>query len=231
MGFFSRHKVAVRPGDGQNANMRVNQAGEGIMTPWLYQMALEGRVFVAGTGVEEGAVNTETTLADTAATFALASPSGGTLIVPVRFAAYFDTEGNGAQELHLAYCQSDKSAYDGGAILPAINARGGSNPPAAAGRFQSTVTLDAIVAAEYVSLEMRLHVLDNFLSVEAATQQNTEGPGQSVFQFSYDFLEKHVPLILDAGAFIAFYTNTGTSADGYNGSMVWVELPSSVYLP
>lgn len=233
MGFVARFKAAVRPSDGAGANMRVNQAGEGIMTPWLIQMSLEGRVFVAGTGVEEAGVTTETTLADTAATFVLAAPSGGKIIIPIRFTTYQDTEGDGANELHLAYCQSDKSGFSGGTIMPAINARGGSSPPTAVGRFSSTVTLDAIVAAEYVSLTHRLHIIDNWQSTEAVAGDaaGTEGFGESRFELVYDFLDKHVPLSLAEGSFISLHTNTATTGDTMNASMVWVELDSNVYIP
>ena len=233
MGFVARHKVAVRTADGVGANARVNQAGEGINTPWLIQMSLEGRVFMAGQGVEQAAQTVQTALNDTLATYALAAPSGGKLIIPVRMSVYQDVEGDGANICHMAYCQSDKSAFTGGTVLEAINCRGGSSPPSAAARLSHTVTLDAIVDDEYVSLQSRLHIIDNWQSTEAVAGDGggTEGFGESRFEFRYDFLDKHVPLVLDAGAFVAFYQFTGTSGDAVNTSWVWVELPSEVYLP
>lgn len=230
MGFLSRH-FGVRIANGVGANARVNQAEEIVGIPWLYQMALEGRVFCAGTGLEEAGVTTATTLADTAATFALVAPASGTLVIPVRLTCYQDTEGDGANEIHLMYTQGDKSGFGGGTIMPAINALGGASPRAAQARFQSTVTLDAIVASEYVSLTHRIHIIDNWQTTEtdAGNGIGCENYGPSIFEFSYDFLERKVPLVLTGESSISVHTNTATTGDTLNASMVWVELPADVY--
>ena len=228
MGDFSRRTTVGS--QGVPAPARLNANDELVTTPWLIQMALEGRVFTAGTGLEEGGVTTETTLADVAATFALAAPPAGTLVIPIDFRAYYGTEGDGVQEIFLMYCQTDKSAYTGGTEMPALNLRGGGNPPAAQGKFSSTVTLDAIVAAEYVTLNQREHIADNYLTVESVKAGGQdESFGSDLFTFRHNFQQMGTPIILYNNSFISFHTNTATTGDTLNASATWVELPASAY--
>lgn len=208
------------------------------MTPWLHQLSMEGRLFMAGTGVEEDAVAGGVALDDTAATFTLVSPLGGNLIIPISFTLARDTEGANNETtnalLHLAYTQANRNAT--GTLMEAINLRGDQSPAATA-RFLNTVTLDASVAADYVSLSMRIHIIEGWQSTETAVAggSETEGFGPqyggftTVFEYNYDFLKHHVPLILTEGASISAFTGCDTTADGYNGHMIWAELPADIY--
>jgi len=217
--------------DGVVVNPRLNKAREIVSTPWEIQMMLEGRVFVAGTGLEEDGVDGEAAIDDTTPSWALTAPAGDVVVIPLWFRAYFDTEGGAAPDWHFIYVQADKSGYSAGTEMTAINCLGGSNPRSAQGKLQNTLSsLSAITASENVVLDERIHVLDNFQSVEAATgAPGVESPGgistmQAIWTPSF-------PIGLYAGSFIGFYTATGTTDSKYNVGCAWIELPSDVYKP
>lgn len=240
MDFKGRYE-AVRAEINKPVSARVNQAGELVATPWLNQMAMEGRLFTAGTGLEEAVVTGNVALDDTAATFTLTAPLGGVLVIPISCTIARDTEGAFDQTnnalLHLTYSASNLNAI--GTLMPSVNLRG-DDAPSAAGRLLSTVTLDATTDQDtWVSLAMRLHIIEGWQTTETAVNggAETEGfgssvvrpGGTSVFEFNYNFLEKHVPLVLTGGASISFFTSADGTADGFNGHWLWLELPTDTY--
>lgn len=228
MTFYARTASAAATGD--NSSARLNQAGEIVTVPWLTQMALEGRVFVGGHGVEEAGIDGEAAVNDTTPSFALTAPND-TIVIPLWFRAYFDTEGGAAPDWHLAYCQSSKGVSGAGTAVTAISTLGGTSPRASAAEAQTSLSgVTAIVAAEYVVLTERIHVLDNYVSAEAATTvAGAEAPGgrYSNMEAVYEF--DKTPIALKAGSSVLFYTATGTTDSKYNYSMCWVELPNDVY--
>jgi hypothetical protein len=228
MTFIGRTASAATIGD--NVSARLNQAGEIVTIPWLTQMALEGRVFVAGHGVEEAGIDGEAAVNDTTPSFALTA-GNDTIVIPLWFRAYFDTEGGAAPVWHLAYCQSTKGVSGAGTAVTAIPTLGGLSPRTSAAEAQTSLSgVTAIVAAEYVVLTERIHVLDNYVSAEAATTvAGAEAPGgrYSNMEAVYEF--DKTPIALTAGASVLFYTATGVSDSKYNYSMCWVEVPADVY--
>jgi len=221
--------AATRVASGNAAAIRLNNAGEIVSTPWEIQMMLEGRVFVAGTGIEEAGVAGIAALDEQTPVFGLVAPAGSVVIVPLWFKVHYDTEAAAAPaNMHLAYVQADKAAYSAGTAMTAINALGGSNPRTAQGKLQHTLTaLTAIVAAEYVALTSRLHILDNLQSVEmATTRDNVETMDRSPMELSW---VPTFPIGLYKGASILFYAIDATAR--YNVAAAWVEVPADVYLP
>lgn len=230
MGYISRIAAAVRNTDGQPAAARVNGAGETIVTPWLYQMALEGRVFSAGTGLEETGEAAPATVADTTPTFALVSPAGGKILIPIVFRQYNAVEAAAAPKMHLAYVSTDKAAFDAGTVMPSINHLGGSGTPTAAGHFEHTLTVSAFTDNENILLTERELIVDNFQSAEAVTgDANQETPGRDVspFELQYNFAQKEMPFALQGGSFIAMFSLDATSR--YKANMTWVELDQNTY--
>lgn len=215
--------------DAAVVNQRLNKAREAVNTPWEIQMMLEGRVFVAGTGIEEAGVAGIAALDDTTPVFGLVAPAGDVVIIPLWLRFYYDTEAGAAPaDMHVAYVQADKSAYSAGTELPAINCLGGSNPRSAQGKLQHTLTsVTAITAAQNVVLTSRLHILDNLTSVEAATGKTAlETFNDSTHEMN---VKPPIPIGLYGGSALYFYAIDATAR--YNVSAGWIELPADVYKP
>jgi len=213
---------------GIDVRARLNQAAEVVSIPWLTQMSLEGRVFVAGHGIEEAGIDGEAALNDTTPSLALTAPND-TIVIPLWFRAYLDTEGGAAPDMLFAYVQATKGISGAGTAVTAINCLGGLSPRASAAECQSSLSgVTAITAAENVVLTERIHILDNFVSVEGATTSaGVEGPGRSTMELLYTF--DKTPIALNAGSSVLFYSSTGTTDSKHNYSMCWVELPADVY--
>ena len=195
-------------------------------------MGLEGKIFIAGTGVEEAGVDGESAINDTTPSAALTVSGAAKLVKPLWFRTYFDTEGGAAPDWHFAYLQSDKSVTGKGTTMDAICTLGGASPPTAVATFQNTLSsVTAIVAAEYVVLTERIHVLDNFVSVEGATTSGgVESPGDGLRTMEAHWNHQdYPPFWLTEGAAMLFYAGTGTTDSKYNYSCAWLELDESVY--
>lgn len=218
---------AIRQQTNELAPARLNLAGELVPMPWDIQMMLEGRIFVAGSGIEENGVAGTADLDDTTPVFGLVSPAGGKVILPLWFKIYYDTEAAAAPEhFHLAYVQADKSAFAAGTEMTSISALGGDNPPTAQAHFLYTLSsVTAITAAQNVTLTSREHLLDNFVSVEAATGKDVERINESNMELQW---KPPFPLGLYGGASLLWYGIDATAR--WNVACAWMELPSDVYL-
>jgi len=229
---------ASRASAGQSASARVNQAEMIVGMPWVQQAILEGRGFVAGTGLEEAGVDGAAAVDETTPSWALTAPASGTLIYPLFFRAYFDTEGGAAPTLHVNYVQANKAAHGAGTLMTALNLLGGWNSGLSAartaqGKFENTLSsLTSYTAAENVVITERTHVLDNYTSVEAATTiAGAESPGNT--GSSHELIwqpEQAFPIFLNAGSALMFYAATGTTDSKYNATAAWLELDPDVYV-
>lgn len=229
--FEVKWPLASSGGDGLATGARLNRAREIISTPWLHQLMLEGRMFVAGHGIEEAATDGYASLDDTTPSVALTVSGTSVVAIPVFFRAYFDTEGGAAPDWHLAYCQASKGVSGSGTAMDKLNCLGGNNPRTPSAEALHTCSgITAITDAQNVIFTQRIQVLDNYLSVEAATgKTGIEAPGgrYSNMEAVYDF--KEFPLGLYDGSSVLFYANTGTTDTSYNYTIAWVELPADVY--
>ncbi len=215
--------------DGAVVNQRLNKAREAINTPWGIQMMLEGRVFMAGTGGEENGVAGIADIDEENPIFGLVAPAGGVVLIPLWFRVYLDTEGAAALEhIALIYVQEAKAAFSAGTEMPAINCLGGSNPPEAQGKFQSTLSsLTAITSAQNVMLTAREHILIALQSAEAAAgDTNIERLDTSMFELTW---KPQFPIGLYEGAGIYYHAIDATAR--YNAAMAWIEVPVGAYLP
>ena len=230
MTFDARHN-AVRVADGfGGAAARVNQAGELIMTPWLTQMALEGRIFLAGHGHQEAAVTGQTAVDDQTPTFALAAPAVDTVVIPLWVNLYFHAEGGAAPNWNFSYVQRTSALVGAGTNFTSLNALGGTDPSSAQATFQHTLTsITAITDPQNVIISRRQLILDNLISAEGvATDANLESTGLSIYE--YDWVPPF-PITLWKGSGIMFHCDTGTTGSDYKVSAAWLELPSGVYVP
>jgi len=226
--FVARHTPS-RVDAGNKTSARMNQAEELVQIPWLYQLCLEGRIFVAGSGVAETEINGEGAVNDTTPTFMLAAPTAGTIVIPLYFRAYMDTEGGAAPDGFLvSYVQENKVSAASGTAMSPINCFGGAAPrkhQATALHTVSSVT--AIGDDENVVITERTHLLDDLVSTEAVTTvSSVERWDTSTFELTW---QPEMPISLRYGSGIMFFAGTGTSDTEFNYTLAWAELDEDTY--
>lgn len=232
--YVSRH-AATRIGAGVTGAARINQAEELVAVPWLAQLALEGRVWAAGHGLEETATDGEAALDETTPTFILMAPASGTVIVPIWAEMRMHAEGGAAPDMYLSYVGVDRSA---GLTKTDLDkqpvGRLTANAVTSAAIAAKTVSgVTAITSAQTILLARRAEVLDNLISVEmATTRAQVESPGMNTLGLEFNFIHKFGgAFMLYQGQSIMFHTATATTDSTYTVSFVWAELPSSIYVP
>jgi len=235
LSFITRHE-GVRSSAGNAAAARINQAEMLTPFPWLTQLALEGRVFMAGHGLEEAATDgIITTLDETTPTFMLMAPASGTVVLPIWAQFRMMTEGGAAPDAYLSYVGVDRSSGPAKTDLDKVPVgRLSANAATSAAIAAKTITtVTAITDAQTVLLARRAELLDNLISVEAATTRSTEETMlQGTLDLTFDFFARfHGAFVLYQGQSIMFHTKTGTTVSAYGVSFLWAELPSSVYVP
>src|SRR3990167_9970825 len=94
--------------DGTAAAMRVGRDGSVITRDFVTQLALEGKLFIAGVGLEGTALSGRTWLGETVPDIFLKSPSGGNvLIMPLWFQALVTAEGDAAPDFYISVVTAD----------------------------------------------------------------------------------------------------------------------------
>lgn len=229
--FITRHAPS-RIGTGVETPARINQAEEIVQIPWLYQLALEGRIFTAGTGIAEGGIDSESSLNDQTPSVALYAPSSGTIVLPLYFRAYFDTEGDaGSPKILMSYVQSDRVSPAASTAFTALNCLGGLNPRVSQASCVHTLSsLTGFAHSENVVTHERTHLLDNMITAEMLTTvQGVEPIGTS--DTSYEFLwQPEIPIPLRAYSAILFYAvKTGSTDTKWNYTIAWAELDEDTY--
>lgn len=206
---------------------RMNQAEEMVQIPWLYQLCLEGRVFVAGHGLAETEVDGEAAIDDTTPTLLLHAPSAGTIVLPLYMRIYFDSEGAGTPILLWNYMQADFVSGASGTALTPLNCLGGVSP-----RKPQATCLHSVSAVSAPGndgnavIHERSHLLDNLISVEAVTTVgDIERWDTSTFEFTW---QPEMPLPLRAYSAVAFYAGTTTDSK-FNFTIAWAELDEDTY--
>lgn len=228
MSFISRH-TASRIGTGTGGSARINQAEEIVGIPWLTQLSLEGRVFIAGTGIEEAGTDDDDGVLDEESQVVLVAPSSGTIVIPLFLRAYFDTEQAQVPGILLNYVQEDKAWGDStGTALVKLNCLGGASPRAASALvFAAAVADTAIADGENVTIHERTHLLASFITNEMATTDvAVENMGTSSAEFKWT---PEFPIMLFAGSALSLMCYTPTARSKYNVTVSWAELDSSVY--
>jgi len=228
MAFISRHTPS-RIGTGTGGAARINQAEELIGIPWFTQLSLEGRVFMAGTGIEEAGVDDDDGVLDEEAQVAIVAPSSGTIVIPLFLRAYFDTEQAQVPGMLLSYVQEDKAWGDTtGTALVALNCLGGAAPRTANALIYSAAVADTAIAdGENVVLHERTHLLASFITNEMATTDvAVENMGASSTEFKWT---PEFPIALYQGSALYLHCYTPSAQSKYNVTVAWAELDSSIY--
>ena len=96
------HAAARAGADGAGAGMRLGRDASPIVRSHVEQLGLEGKIFIAGVGLEGTALTGRTSLADTTPDIWLQSPSGGNVLIrPLHFEALVTAEGDAAPDWYL----------------------------------------------------------------------------------------------------------------------------------
>ena len=230
-GTYVGRKNTTRASAGSGLAAATNLAEEVRSVPWLMQAGFEGKVFIAGHGLEEAATDgIITTLDDTTPTFMLMAPASGTIIIPIWGEIRIMTEGGAAPDAYLSYVGVDRSSAPAYTALAALQINGASASPAAiVGKTITTVT--AITSAQNVLLARRSAMVDNMISVEGLTTLPSAGTMErNSLGLEYNFWNKFGgALQLYAGRSVMFHTKTATTVSAYGCTFVWAEVPSATY--
>ena len=229
MGEFVARHLATRAGPGNVQEARLNHVGEIVGLPYLWQLSLEGRLFMAGHGLEETATDSEASLNETKPNFALTAPASETVVVPLSMTIRMHDEGGATPQLYATYVQESKSVLGAGTAHTPLNLLGGLTPKSARAQAQHTLTgIDTFVDGENVMLTRRGNILDDLITAEmVATDANLETPGLGILEYTW---EPKYPIMLYQGSSILFYMVTGTSDSKWSHTAVWAELPSDPYV-
>lgn len=233
-GNFVSRSAATRIGVGNSGAARINGAEMLVDFPFLLQHALEGRVWMAGHGLEETATDGEAALDETTPTFMLMAPASGTIVVPIWAEMRMHAEGGAAPDMYLSYVGVDRTGATKTDLDKIPVGRLSADAVTSAAIAAKTISaVTAITSAQTVLLARRADVLDNLISVEAATTRaQIETPHFPTLALEFDFWAKfHGAFALYQGQSIMFHTATGTTDSTYSVSFLWLELPTNPFIP
>ena len=223
-------RVATAVGAGVSVAPATNLAEELRTVPWVLQKSFEGNVYIAGHGLEETATDGEASLDETTPTFVLLAPASGTIVIPIWAEFRMHAEGGAAPDMYLSYVGVDRASVITKTDLEKLQI-GGSATTSSAIAAKTVSAITAITAPQTVVLARRANILDNIISVEAVTlQESQETPLKNQLALEYDFWGKfHGAMTFQGGRGVMFHTSTGTSDSTYSVTFVWIEIPSATY--
>ncbi len=221
------HSAVRSGGDGVAAPMRLGRDGSPIVRAHIEQLGLEGKIFIAGVGLEGTALTGLTTLAETTPTIWLQAPSGGNVLVrPLWFEALITAEGGAAPDWYLSVVTASIAITTAGTtVTPQSLGKVGATSAAI---LQTKPTTAAWTDAQNVRLRSSENALDNLISVEHITGANTDKDDymNSLTTITYQF---PFPLYLGDGQAVAFHDATGVSAQQFEWILVFAEVDSEAH--
>lgn len=191
--------------------LRTSVRNELVIADSKYQMVADGRVYIAGIGVEDTPIADQATLSDQAPMLALQAPDSGTVVIPLAVICDIDVEGGAAvTEFDIVYDDADRNC-SGIELTDIRNARGdGPNTPKASALY--AVTADAGDGVTLRHYEWPTQIL--------STEAIDENSGHIVWT-PEDM--GGVPLFLVNGGSLLVYSVTGSTRTSYVPLLVWAE--------
>jgi hypothetical protein len=220
------HVAASGGADGTAAAARLGRDRSTIIRSHLEQLGLEGKIFIAGVGLEGTALTGQTSLAETTPAIWLASPPGGNILVrPLWFEALVSAEGGAAPDWYLSVVTASIGiATAGTTVTPQSIGKVGAT---SAATLQTAPTTAAWTNAQNVRLRSSENALDNIISVEGATTVNLANDmmnRQTTIHYEFPF-----PLYLADGQAFAFHSATGTTGQDFEWLLVFAELDAEAH--
>lgn len=222
-----QHTAASFGADGTAAAMRLGRDGSAIVRSHVEQLGMEGKIFIAGIGLEGTALTGQTSLAETTPAIWLASPAGGNILVrPLWFEALVTAEGGAAPDWYLSVVTASIAITTAGTtVTPQSIGKVGATSAAI---LQTAPTTAAWTSAQNVRLRSSENALDNLISVEHVTGANTDKDDymNSLTTIRYEF---PFPLYLADGQAFAFHSATGTTGQDFEWLLVFAEIEAATH--
>src|SRR3972149_5042989 len=159
--------------DGAASGARLGRDGSTIVRSHVEQLGLEGKIFIAGVGLEGTALPGLPALADTTPTIWLQAPAGGNVLIrPLRFEALITDEGGAAPDWYLSVITASIAITTAGSTVPPQSL--GKVGVSSAAILQTKPTTAAFTSAQNVRLRSSENALDNLISAEHITGANTD---------------------------------------------------------
>ena len=221
------HVAASGGADGAAAGVRLGRDRSVIVRSHMEQLALAGKLFIAGVGIEGTALTGRTALDDTTPDIWLQAPPGGNVIIrPTWLEIYVTAEGGAAPNWQLAAIAANIAITTAGTTVTPVSF--GKVGATSAAILQTLPTVGAITSAQNVRLASMENALDNLISVEQATtaagdREDYQGTKNRI-RYEFPF-----PLYLADGQAIAFYGYTGTTGQDFEWTLAFTELDAEAY--
>ena len=230
--FKVRQSLAPAAYEGVPVEASVSKFGDLFTLSWLDKLALAGRVYMGGMGIEETDIDGEGTLADITATWVLAAPKSGLLVIPLYIRLQLTTEGGAAPDAYLYYVSNgtDTAITATGTAGHALCTLGGAGRTSEA-TWIHTVTSGVITDAQNVVLWQAADMVTTLLSVVGVDVDggSVENPKNDVSAVTIP-LYPHIPIILNKGTSLNFNSVCGTSDSKWRPTFVWAEVEASLLL-
>lgn len=203
-------------------NPRANEAREQIFSPQVFDWVMRGYVYSVGLLVDDTSnIPSSTTLADTAPTVSLESPTGGdTIVVPLRVTCTVIDDPGGASSLDLVFTKKASDCataltLSGTAMTGILNHLSGGST--CKSKLEYTVTASALTVVDSIVLSSWVFPDEG---LTAATFYNPV--------FDYVFT---TPIALTDGAALLIYTYAASTASEMRPCITWAEIPANIYKP
>ena len=190
---------------GQLQPATIDLFGNIQVTDLVTKSLLQGRVFIGGYGIEDTTADGEVSLDDTTPTYILRAPDGGGIItVPLWVRIQMTTEGGAAPDAYLAFVNGMGASisYSSGTALNAINALGGCAIKAQSRFVIGPAVIGAVANSQNVLLYRNANLLDNLISVEAATTKMPDNVAGDTTTFRMPLFPQ-IPIALYKGSMLS----------------------------
>lgn len=192
--------------------IRTSVRNEIVIADFKHQMVADGKVFMAGIGVEDTPIADQAAFNDTTPMFGLQAPDAGTVVIPLAFILGIDIEGGAAvAQFNVVYDDADRNLT--GTELSDIRNMRGDGPQTPNASMLHTVTADAGDGVTVTHMEWP----DNILSAESI------GPEGGQIRWSVEKDLGGYPIYLVNGGSFLVYSSTGSSRTSYSPFFVWAE--------
>lgn len=189
---------------------------------YLWDLALAGRIYVAGVGLEGTALTCRTSLADTTPDIVLKS-SATVIVVPLHFEALMSAEGGAAPDWYISYVNADIAITTAGTTVTAFSTMG-PNGRSSQAILQTAPTTAAFTSAQNTMLRNAQNTLDNLISVEQVTKAAGTKQDNVNNDWSRILWTAPVPIAMKDGASWMFHGSTGTTGSDYEWTLYWAEI-------
>lgn len=197
-----------------------------ITSPNLFRWLMEGKVFEAGYGLEDSAIDCESSVEDITATFSLQAPAASSLlVVPILLKLCMtDDGGTDSNEMQVSFTKPAALCVVAltlsGTALTSKHCMYRTNPPMQEQQATAlaTVTVSILQASDYISYHRGVTSNDILTTGLVALG---EGPSNV---HTFRFMDEGVPHIMTSGAAMLVGIANATTDSKWTAYMQWAEL-------